>query len=67
MIKPHLLADHDGLIPDYAMIIARRTSDIAVASQMEPPKRRMMFVDRGYRDHRWFAVLAVGQGHLVTR
>ena len=37
-VKLHLLLDHDGLIPHYAVITDGKTSDIAVARQMDLPK-----------------------------
>lgn len=66
-VKLHLLLDHDGLIPQYAVITDGKTSDIAVARQMDFPQGSMLVVDRGYCDYNWFAKLTRRQVHFVTR
>lgn len=66
-VKLHLLLDHDGLIPHYSVITDGKTSDIAVARQIELPKGSMLVVDRGYCDYNWFAALTDQQVHFVTR
>lgn len=66
-VKLHLLLDHAGLIPHYAVITDSKTSDIAVASQLEMPKGSMLVVDRGYCDYSWFATSTAKQVQFVTR
>ncbi len=66
-VKLHLLLDHDGLMPHYAVITDGKTSDIAVARQIELPKGSMLVVDRGYCDYAWFAALTAKQVNFVTR
>jgi hypothetical protein len=66
-VKLHLLLDHEGLIPHYAVITDGKTSDIAVARQLELPKGSMLVVDRGYCDYGWFATLTTRQVSFVTR
>jgi len=66
-VKLHLVLDHDGLIPHYAVITDGKTSDIAVARQLDLPKGSMLLVDRGYCDYGWFAALTARRVHFVTR
>jgi hypothetical protein len=45
-VKIHLLLDHDGLMPHYAVITEGKTSDIAVARTLDLPKGAMVVFDR---------------------
>ena len=66
-VKIHLLLDHDGLLPHYAVITEGKQSDIAVARTLELPKGAMVVFDRGYCDYNWFAKLTASDVHFVTR
>ncbi len=66
-VKLHLLLDHEGLLPHFALITDGKASDIAVARQMSFPKDSMLVMDRGYSDYEWFASLTRQQVHFVTR
>lgn len=66
-VKIHLLLDHDGLLPHYAVIGEGRTSDIAVARPLDLPRGAMVVFDRGYCDYDWFAQLTANEVHFVTR
>jgi len=66
-VKIHLLLDHDGLMPHYAVITEGKTSDIAVARTLDLPKGAMVVFDRGYCDYTWFAKLTSQEIRFVTR
>ena len=66
-VKIHLLLDHDGLLPHYAVITDGKKSDISVARTLDLPKGAMVVFDRGYCDYNWFAKLTASGVHFVTR
>jgi putative transposase len=63
----HLLLDHDGLLPGFAIITAGKASDIRTAHKFSFPKGSMVVFDRGYCDYDWFAGFASKGVHFVTR
>ena len=52
--KLHMLLDHDGHLPCYAMITEGRAADVTVAQQLDLPKGSLTVMDRGYNDYRLF-------------
>lgn len=66
-VKLHLLLDHDGLLPHYAVITEGKKSDIAVARNLDLPAGSLLVFDRGYCDYTWFAELDQQGVHFVTR
>ena len=56
-IKLHLLLDHDGYLPDFAVITTGKTPDAATARHFILPPGSIVAVDRGYYDfdllYRW--------------
>jgi hypothetical protein len=66
-VKIHLLLDHDGLLPEFAIITDGKASDIRTAHKFFFPKGSMVVFDRGYCDYDWFAGFAAKGFHLVTR
>ena len=66
-VKLHLLLDHDGHLPRYAVITDGKTSDIAVARSLEFPPGSIVVFDRGYNDYLWFTELTLFGVGLVTR
>ena len=66
-VKLHLLLDHDGHLPRYAVITEGKTSDIEVARQLELPSGSIVVFDRGYNDHLWFTELTLLNVGFVTR
>lgn len=64
----HLLRESPiALLPQYALITDGKTSDTAVARQLELPAGSMLVADRGYCDYTWFAELTGKKGNFVTR
>lgn len=66
-VKLHLLLDHDGYLPSYAVITDGKKSDIRVAWAMKFAAGTVLVVDRGYNDYDWFAELTDQEVFLVTR
>ncbi|MCZ2153070.1 MAG: IS4 family transposase [Bryobacterales bacterium] len=66
-VKLHLLLDHEGLLPHYAVITEGKRSDIAVARNLDLPAGSLLVMDRGYCDYAWFARLTRQEVHFVTR
>ena len=66
-VKLHLLLDHDGYLPSYAVITDGKKSDIRVAWGMKFAAGTVLVVDRGYNDYDWFAELSDQEVFFVTR
>ena len=66
-VKLHLLLDHHGHLPCYAVITEGKQHEIRVARQLRYEPGTLLAIDRGYMDYGWFADLS-GQGvYFVTR
>jgi hypothetical protein len=66
-IKLHLLLDHDGYLPSFAVVTEGKTSEIKVARTLRFDPGTILAIDRGYIDYEWFRELT-GQGvFFVTR
>jgi IS4 transposase len=66
-VKLHLLLDHDGYLPSYAVITDGKKSDIAVARGMKFASGTVLVIDRGYNDYDWFGELTRDGVYFVTR
>lgn len=66
-VKLHLLLDHDGHLPRYAVITDGKTTDIEVARRLELPPGSIVVFDRGYNDYLWFTRLTLSEVGFVTR
>ncbi len=66
-IKLHLLLDHDGYLPSFAVVTEGKASEIKVARTLRFDPGTILAIDRGYIDYEWFRELT-GQGvYFVTR
>jgi hypothetical protein len=66
-IKLHLLLDHDGYLPSFAVVTEGKTSEIKVARTLRFDPGTILAIDRGYIDYEWFRELT-GEGvFFVTR
>ena len=65
--KLHLVLDHQGYLPRFAVITEGKASDLALARQMEFAPGTILVFDRGYQDYRWFARLTGSGVFFVTR
>ncbi len=66
-IKLHLLLDHDGYLPSFAVITEGKSSDIKVARRMRFEPGTVLAIDRGYIDYDWFVDLTRQGVYFVTR
>ena len=66
-IKLHLLLDHDGYLPDFAIITDGRTADVSTARCFTFPSGSIVAVDRGYYDFELFAQWTKSGVFFVTR
>jgi hypothetical protein len=66
-VKLHLLLDHDGYLPSYAVITDGKKSDITVARTMKFAAGTVLVMDRGYNDYDWFEELTDQGVIFVTR
>ena len=66
-IKLHLLLDHDGYLPDFAVITDGKTADVTAAHNFTLPAGSIVAVDRGYYDFDLFAQWNNSGVFFVTR
>jgi hypothetical protein len=66
-VKLHLLLDHDGYLPSYAVITEGKKHEVRVARQMRFAAGTILVFDRGYTDYEWFANLIQQGVYFVTR
>jgi len=66
-VKLHLLLDHDGYLPSYAVITEGKKHEVRVARQMRFAPGTILVFDRGYTDYAWFVDLLQQGVYFVTR
>jgi IS4 transposase len=66
-IKLHMLLDHDGYLPDFAVITDGKTPDVSIARYFTLPDGSIVAVDRGYYDFELFARWNNAGVFFVTR
>ena len=66
-IKLHLLLDHDGYLPSFAVVTEGKHSEVAVARGLRLEPGTILVIDRGYKDYEWFAEMTVEGVFFVTR
>ena len=66
-IKLHLLLDHDGYLPTYAVITEGKVHEVTVARQLQLPPGSIAVVDRGFNDYKLFAQWTESRVYFVTR
>ena len=66
-VKLHLLLDHDGYLPSYAVITEGKKHEVRVAPQMRFTPGTILVFDRGYTDYQWFVSLILQGVYFVTR
>ena len=66
-IKLHLLLDHDGYLPSFAVVTEGKTSEIQVARTLRFDPGTILAIDRGYNDFEWFLDLTQEGVFFVTR
>ena len=66
-VKLHMVLDHDGYLPSYAVLTDGKTADITAAKSMTFAAGTMLVFDRGYADYSWWLQLTRQKVHFVTR
>jgi hypothetical protein len=66
-LKLHMVLDHDGYLPCYAVLTDGKESEINVAKSMTFQAGTMLVFDRGYPDHNWWLSLTRSKVNFVTR
>jgi hypothetical protein len=66
-VKLHLVLDHDGYLPQYAVISDGKQADIHAAKKMSFAPGTMLVFDRGYADYDWWLSLEQQKAFFVTR
>jgi hypothetical protein len=66
-VKLHLLLDHDGYLPSFAVITEGNKHEVRVARQMRFARGTILAFDRGYTDYEWFMSLTEQGVYFVTR
>jgi hypothetical protein len=66
-IKLHLLLDHDGYLPSFAVVTDGKYSELKVARSLHLEAGTILAIDRGYNDYVWFGQLTRDGVFFVTR
>ena len=66
-VKLHLLLDHDGYLPNFAVVTEGKQHEVRVARQLHFASGTILAIDRGYTDYEWFASLTQESVYFVTR
>jgi Domain of unknown function (DUF4372)/Transposase DDE domain len=66
-IKLHLLLDHDGYLPSFAIVTEGNVSDVKVAHQFHFDPGTIVVDDRGYNDYALFGKWTSQSVYFVTR
>lgn len=66
-IKLHLLLDHDGYLPSFAVVTEGKRSELEVARNLRLAPGTILAIDRGYNDYDWFTDLTQNGVFFVTR
>ena len=66
-VKLHLLLDHEGYLPTFALITTGKVHDVKVAQRLGFPAGSIVVMDRGYNDYRMFSRWTEAGIYFVTR
>jgi hypothetical protein len=66
-VKLHLVLDHDGYLPSYALITEGKVSDVKIAHQLKFDPGTIVVYDRGYNDFALFGKWTAQGVFFVTR
>ena len=66
-VKLHLLLDHQGLLPSFALVTEGRVHESRVARRLRFDPGAIVVFDRGYTDYAWFSALDADGVYFVTR
>lgn len=66
-VKIHMVLDHDGYLPSFAIIAPAKKPEVHVVREMKFEPGTILVVDRGYTDYRWYEELTQAGVFFVTR
>lgn len=66
-IKLHMLLDHDGYLPRFAVITEGKTHEVTIAKKLHFPQGTILVFDKGYNDYTFFGRLCSDGVFFVTR
>jgi hypothetical protein len=66
-VKLHMLLDHDGYLPTYALITEGKIADVHFARFLDLPPDSIVAMDRGYNDYELFSKWIDRRIWFVTR
>lgn len=66
-VKLHLLLDHQGYLPQFAVLTPGKTQEIEVARHLHFQPGTIVVMDRGYVDYPWYEQLTQQGVFFVTR
>jgi hypothetical protein len=66
-VKLHLMLDHDGYLPKFAVITTGKKHDITVARGLQFEPGTIVVMDKGYADYAWWKRLDQGKVYFVSR
>ena len=66
-VKLHLVLDHDGYLPHYAVLSDGKQADIQAARKMSFAPGTLLVFDHGYADYHWWLSLTRQKVFFVTR
>ena len=66
-VKLHMVLDHDGYLPSFALITDGKVGDITAARMLRFEPGTVLVMDRGYNDYEWFAQLTEQGVSFITR
>lgn len=66
-VKVHMLLDHDGYLPKFAVITTGKTHDITVARHLQFEAGTIVVMDKGYADYAWWQRLSEQKVYFVSR
>jgi hypothetical protein len=66
-VKLHLVLDHAGYLPTFAVIEAAKVPEVKIARQLRFEAGTIVVCDRGYIDYKWFKALTEQGVFFVTR
>lgn len=66
-VKLHLVLDHEGYLPCYAVLTEGKEGEMAAAQRMSFARGTMLVFDRGYSDYDWWLSLTRQKVYFVTR
>ena len=66
-VKLHLVLDHDGYLPSYAVITDGKVHDVTVARQLRFPAGTIVVDDRGYTDYELYGRWTAQRVFFVSR